>query len=378
MLRALAEEHQFTVFSVAFDNPCPERIKWVRVPAPARPLALLFVAYHVLAPVVYWLYRMKTGARFDLVQTVESNLSFGTIAYSHFCHTSYLREHWRDAQAAGMRGRLRWLDHRLHAFGERRTYKSVEQVLVPSQGLAEELRREFPAASAKIRVLPNAVDVESLERPISFDREQFRASLGFGASDVVFLFAALGHFERKGLPLLLEALSRVRSKSAKLLVVGGTDDLIEGYRVRAEKAGLTGRVVFSGMQRDIRPYLWAADAFAFASSYETFSLVAFEAAAASLPLITPLLHGIEEIVTDQETGFVVNRTAKDFAEALTRMVEMPVVKRAQMGERACAAAKQYDEGHFVENWRSFYRSIMADASLRGASAAATRSMETLS
>ena len=184
--------------------------------------------------------------------------------------------------------------------------------------------------------------------------------MGFGASDVVFLFAALGHFERKGLPILLEALSRVKSKSAKLLVVGGTKDLIESYRSRAQDLVLTDRVLFSGTQSDIRPYLWAADGFALASSYETFSLVAFEAAAASLPLITPLLHGIEEIVRDQETGFVVNRTAEDFAAALTRFIELPAEERIQMGERARSAATRYDEEHFIANWRSFYAGWMSN------------------
>lgn len=359
MLRALASEHEFTVFSVAFDNPCPERIKWVRVPAPVRPLALLFLSFHILAPIYYWLYCIRSGKRFDLIQTVESKLSFGTIAYSHFCHTSYLREHWREAQATGIRGYLRWLDHWLHSRLEERSYALMEQILVPSRGLAEELRREFPAATEKIRVLPNAVDVKNLARPSSFDREQFRAELGLAGSDVVFLFAALGQFERKGLPLLLEALAQVDCKAAKLLVVGGTADLIDCYRLRAANLGLSERVVFSGMQSDIRPYLWAADAFAFASTYETFSLVAFEAAAASLPLITPLLHGIEEIVTDHETGYVVNRTVEDFAEALTRLVEMPAERRAAMGKRARSAARKYDEDHFVANWRRVYGGWMS-------------------
>src|ERR1700712_2187568 len=113
MLRALAQEHDFTVFSVAFENPCPEKITWVRVPVPLRPLALLFIAYHLMAPVVYWLYRLRTGVRFDLVQMVESNLSFGTISYTHFCHTSFLKNQWKETQASGLRGALRWLDHRL-------------------------------------------------------------------------------------------------------------------------------------------------------------------------------------------------------------------------------------------------------------------------
>lgn len=377
LLRALAAEHEFTVFAVEFQNPCPERIKWVQIPAPLRPLPLLFLVYHFLAPIIYLLHRLKTHERFHVVQMVESNLSFGTIAYTHFCHTSYLKNHWRETQASGLRGFSRWLDHRLHAFLERRIYGIAKQILVPSQGLARELIKEFPLTPAKVRVLPNAVDVEALMPPSSFDRNGFRAKLGITPSDVVFVFAALGHFERKGLPLLMEALSRLESKRAKLLVIGGKQDLIERYRLRAEASHLGGRVFFAGMQADVRPYLWAADAFVLASTYETFSLVAFEAAAASLPLITPRLHGIEEIIRDGETGYIVARSVDEFALALRRFVELPHEQRTAMGNRARLSAAKYDEPSFVNNWRRFYSDWMAGTTVTNVPAPSAHSVGTI-
>ena len=86
MLRALCKEHQFTVFATEFDNPCPEKIDFVRVRVPKRPLFLLFVAFHLAAPVYYFFYRMRHRVKFDLVQYIECNFSFGDVAYSHFCH----------------------------------------------------------------------------------------------------------------------------------------------------------------------------------------------------------------------------------------------------------------------------------------------------
>ena len=56
--------------------PVPEKIQFVRVPSPMRPLALLFVVYHFMAPFCYLLYRLRGGAKFDLVQALESNLAF--------------------------------------------------------------------------------------------------------------------------------------------------------------------------------------------------------------------------------------------------------------------------------------------------------------
>jgi glycosyltransferase involved in cell wall biosynthesis len=355
VLRALAREHEFTVFSVEFDNPCPERIKWVRVPVPQRPLALLFLSYHLLAPILYWLYRLRTNTRFDVVQMVESKLSFGAISYVHFCHTAYLKFHWSGTRARGMRGLLRWADHRLHALLEKRTYQSAKQILVPSRGLARELEQEFPAVSHKMRVLPNAVDTKRLKRPLSFNREKFRSKLDIRADDVVFAFVALGQFERKGLPLLLEALARLNSQRVKLLVVGGEPDLIETYRKFAKAIGVDDRVVFVGMRADIRPYLWGADAFILPSSYETFSLVAFEAASSSLPLLIPPLHGVEEIIADGENGYIFNRSVDDITSCLDRFLALPLESRLAMAERARVAATQYDEQRFVGNWRAFYQ-----------------------
>lgn len=357
MLRALADEHEFTVFSVEFDNPRPDKIRWVRVPAPLRPLPLLFVVYYALAPLAYLLHRLRTGQGFDLLQTVESKFPFGDVAYTHFCHTSYLRHHWRASRGKGARRLSRYLDHRIHALLEGPIYRRVSQVVVPSKGLATELGGEFPAVAEKIRVFPNAVDNDAFRMPPFFDRGAFRRHIGLEDSDVVFLFVALGHFERKGLPLLFEALDHAGLETAKLLVVGGTDDLIKYYRGRCKDVGLQDRVLFAGHQAEVSPYMWGADAFVLASAYETFSLVAFEGAAASLPLITTRLYGVEEIVRDGVTGYVVERNVGSFAAAMKHFVELSPAARRVMGSHARSAAIQYNETNFVKNWRAFYGAL---------------------
>jgi len=100
----------------------------------------------------------------------------------------------------------------------------------------------------------------------------------------VLVFVALGHYERKGLPLLFEALRALNDSRLKMVVVGGSQNGIAAYRERANKGGLNGNVKFLQTQKDIRPYLWAADALTLPSHYEVFPLAVLEAAAAGLPL----------------------------------------------------------------------------------------------
>jgi glycosyltransferase involved in cell wall biosynthesis len=355
MLRALAAEHEFTVFAVEFENPCPQKIRWVRVLSPLRPMALLFVVYHLMAPLSYLFYRLRGGAKFDLVQTLESNLLFGDLLYSHFCHRMYLRHHWTNSGAKGLHGWLRWLDHKLHAWMESFTYPRAKQVVVPSLGLAGELRAEFPFIENKLTVLPNPVRLESLQMPCDFDRVAFRQGLEIDDQDLVGLFVALGQFERKGLPLLLQALAG--TEHVKLIVVGGQADLIARYREQAAKHQLSDRVKFVGMQSDVRPYLWSSDVFVFPSCYETFSLVTYEAAASGLPIVVSRLYGVEDLLHDGDNGFLIEPSVAGVTRGLERILRLSHAARHTMGQRARLAASACSEEHFVDAWRALYSRI---------------------
>ncbi len=354
MLQGLCREHEFTVFAVEFENPCPERIRFVRVPVPTRPLALLFVAYHLVAPLAYLWYCLRTGVRFDLVQMVESNLSFWDVSYAHFCHLAYLRRHWRNAGAKGLRGWLRWLDHWLHTLVEPWTYRRAKRIVVPSQGLKRELEQSYPFTRGKIRVIYNPVDVERMRPPADFDREAFRTEHGVKPGETVLVFVALGHFERKGLPLVLQALAALRDRPLRLWVVGGEPDLIRSWQMRSEGMSIGDMLHFWGMQRDVRPFLWVADVFVFPSAYETFSLVSFQAAAAALPLIVRPLYGVEVFMRDGETGFVEERFAEGVGWAVSLFLSLNEIERTRLGLNAQRAVEAFDVRNFVARWKAFY------------------------
>lgn len=357
ILSTLCHEHEFTVFAVQFENPCPERIRWVRIPAPTRPLALLYLAFHVLAPIFYVWHRLRHRVRFDSVQIIESNLLFGNIAYSHFCHRAFLERHWNEIGGRGLRGALRRLDHWLHARLEPWVYRRASVIVTPSHGLARELTAAYPRAAAKIRVLANPVDLQSLRRPESFDRELFRKNLGLMPQDIALAFVALGHYERKGLPLLLRGLAALQDPKLKVLVVGGSSNAISDYRERATRIGLNGSAQFFETQRDVRPYLWAADALALPSCYEVFPLVVLEAAAAGLPLLVTPLNGVEEFLRDAENGLLMRRDVNAVSECVARFAQLPPETRRQMGRRAQADVERYGMAQFASAWSQLYAEV---------------------
>ncbi|MDQ6699212.1 MAG: glycosyltransferase family 4 protein [Acidobacteriota bacterium] len=356
VVRDLCHDYDFTVFAVTFENPCPERVRWVRIPAPKRPLALLFVVYFLLAPVYYWLHRLRHRARFDIVQTA-CNVAFGDVVHSQFCHRTYLKNHWNNARVPGLRGKLRWLDHTLRASLEPLLYRRARRIVVPSRGLSRELIAEFPAVEGKVTIIPNPVDGKRMHMPSDFDRAAFRATLGIGEDDIALVFVALGQFERKGLPLLLDALVMLKNLSVKLVMVGGELDLLAVYRTKMVGMGLSDQVTAVGMQRDVRPYFWAADALAFPSFYEAFSLVTLEAAAAGLPLIVPPINGVEEFIRDGENGISIPHTAAGIAGGIACFAAMPPARRNEMGRCAQKDVGRYAMPAIARLWEVLYESV---------------------
>jgi glycosyltransferase involved in cell wall biosynthesis len=355
MLRGLCLEHEFTVFSPRFANPCPDRISWVRVPVPTRPGVVLFVAFWVVAPLCYLWHRLRSGTRFDLVQMAETNLYHGDVCYAHFCFRKYLKDHWKHSRPTGPRRLSYWLGFGLRSVAEPHVFRRARRIVVPSVGLARELMDEYPDTAGKIHLLPNPVDVRRMQMPEGLERGDLRLRFGFGPEDVALVFVALGSYERKGLPLLLQAMEQVPDSRLKLSVIGGPADLRSRYHARASRMGLDGRVRFTETQSDVRPHLWAADALVLPSHYEVFPLVVLEGAAAGLPVVATRLNGVEEFLHDGRNGILVESSVEGIARGLWRLLGMPPGARREMGQQAQRDVARYDTPRFVCSWRRFYQ-----------------------
>lgn len=354
LLADLCDEFEFTVFSVEFDNPCHDRIKWIRIPAPTRPLFLLFLIYHLLAPCAFILYRLVKKYQCDCIQFVESNMLFGDISYTHFCHRAYLNKSGYYKKLFSLSGCFRLFDHWLHALLEPFVFRRVKYIVVPSQGLCREIQELYPFTRGKIVLIPNAIDKDKMVRPTNFDRDYFRSNQGVGAKSLVLVFVALGHFERKGLTHVLHALAQLKDNKIVLWVVGGEEKTLTDWKKLVSSLDLKKSVIFWGMQQDIRPFLWGADSFILPSEYETFSLATFEAAAAGLPLIVTNFYGWQDHMVDGVTGYIIDRSLNGILDGLRKFQKLSDDERHRMGQNACATVNKYDSTRFIESWRKLY------------------------
>jgi UDP-glucose:(heptosyl)LPS alpha-1,3-glucosyltransferase len=103
------------------------------------------------------------------------------------------------------------------------------------------------------------------------------------------------------------------------------------------------------------PIYARADVFVLPSSYETFSLVTFEAAAAGLPLLVTRVSGVEEILEDDVTGWGITQDGHDIANRLRLLSNDRV--RLRLGAAARTAAARYSWDRMVEQYIALYREL---------------------
>jgi glycosyltransferase involved in cell wall biosynthesis len=215
---------------------------------------------------------------------------------------------------------------------------SADLVVAPSDHVADTLRGR--GVRTPVSVIPTGVDL-ALFSPGS--RERARRRLGLPATGLICLYT--GRLDReKSLERVLDAFESVAAavSSATLHLVGkGSHDAALRARAGASRAGR--RIVFhGGLDRGVLPdYYRAADLFLFASETETQGLVLAEAHACALPAVAIRASGVDEVVTDGETGFLTKGDTREMADAAIGLL-LDGARRSAMG----AAARRLAEARF--------------------------------
>ncbi|HPD07176.1 MAG TPA: glycosyltransferase [Candidatus Bipolaricaulis sp.] len=216
----------------------------------------------------------------------------------------------------------------------------------------------------KIRYLPNGIDTERF-RPDPQFRAHLRQELGL---ETAFGWLAVGRFDvAKDYPNMLQAFSRVAQERPEAqLLIAGDGPLRPSMEQLASDLGITDRVKFLGIRRDIPALMNAADAYVMSSAWEGMPNVLLEAAASGLPIVATDVGGNSEVVIDSKTGFLVPpKDPEALAQVMVWLMDLSQGERRRVGEAARQhIVANYSLDHVVDQWEALYRELLAQKGVR--------------
>jgi UDP-glucose:(heptosyl)LPS alpha-1,3-glucosyltransferase len=298
---------------------------------------------------------------------------------------------------------LKWFDlaHRSFTRLERRQYlgKKPPLVVVNSFMVREHFRDYLGVPPENLHVVRSAIDPGRFpEHDRLKRRQEFRQQWDIAPTAVVGLFAAM-NYRLKGLGPLLHALARLNQRTPtgcgsdipvrpsngqecppdadvrpddlvtafewgpspppfRLLVVGHPNT--RRYQKLARALGVADQVRFAGHCDQMKSAYFAADFLVHPTFYDPCSLVALEALACGLPVITTRANGASELVEPTGAGYVIDdpHDPARLAWCVAQMLDQP--RRQTFAQAARRAAAGWT---FEQHFRQLVR-VLKEASRR--------------
>jgi alpha-1,3-mannosyltransferase len=165
----------------------------------------------------------------------------------------------------------------------------------------------------------------------------------------------------KRVDLLIDAFARLagRDRALQLRIVGHDwEDLLVGLKVQAKRLGVEQNVTFTGGVPDaqLAEELCSAAWFASASEYEGFGISAIEAMAAGCVPILNDIYAFRNIITDGDTGVLVDYTKPE--AAAERMRSVLATPPGEMARRARARTDEFAWERKAVEWLRLYQGVL--------------------
>ena len=226
-------------------------------------------------------------------------------------------------------------------------------VVATSRGVA----RRFWWSPAKVRVVPNGIDLERFApRAPSVT---LRAALQLPTSAP--LAVSVGrHVPEKGYRHLIDAAARLeQTRPGVHWVLVGDGELRSELEAQSRRLDLASRVHFTGSRSDVADLLALADVFVLPSESEGFGRVLVEAMAMARAIVATNVGGIPDIVLDGETGVLVEpANAVALAHAVRGLLDDPA-RAARLGAAGRRRAEStFSVGAHVDGVERVYHEVL--------------------
>lgn len=347
LVTALCTRHDVHLFTCEADDVPLDRITVHLVRAVQKPFLALFAQFYRQTS------RMIRMEDYDIVHAMGGITARQNIVTAHYCQSAWgdaIRREPGAREGINAYHQFMW---RMSGYFERKAVTSARTLGISanSERTGRDLVKFYGCDPAKIQVIYNGVDLDRFTPANVRQRSAVRQRYGIPESALVVLF--VGEYRRKGLATVVRAVGSLQDPRVHLLAVGKGD--AEHYRALAAQAGIAGRAAFAGPTRDIEQVFGAANLFAFPTYYEPFGMVITEAMASGLPVITSRSAGASEMITEGESGLLLDRPGD--AGELSRKIMLLLsdeAGRKGMGLRARLAASGCRWSHVAEDTLRLY------------------------
>jgi glycosyltransferase involved in cell wall biosynthesis len=248
---------------------------------------------------------------------------------------------------------------------ERLTYACATNVYPNSSAMKDLIVKMNLAKSDKLKVIgngsSNGIDTSYFNpNSIPKTKSEIRKDLSLNDNDFVFVF--IGRIVGdKGINELVRAFKKLidECNNCKLLLVGSMEKDLDPINKRTEAyINESNNIIYFGSQKDVRPYLIAADAFVFPSYREGFPNVIMQAGAMGIPSIVTDINGCNEIVIPDINGVIIpTHDVLALYESMKRFLLNPECVESMGKNCRELITSRYERGSLWESLLKEYRCL---------------------
>ena len=228
--------------------------------------------------------------------------------------------------------------------------------VVNSSIVAGRLAARGVVPAHRLTVIPNGIATERFVVPPAQARAA-RHALTLPRD--AFFWLAVGRLDTpKDYANLFAGLAQLRTMTPPpCICIAGEGPLASTLAAQAVALGVSDRVRFLGLRRDIPDLLNAADALVLSSAWEGLPNAIMEAMAAGLPVVSTDVGGVRELVQDGTNGYVVPpRDPLALADAMRRLMALPIAERQAMGLAGQSRIRDgFEMARVIDRWEDLLR-----------------------
>lgn len=208
-----------------------------------------------------------------------------------------------------------------------------------------------------VHVISNGIDVNGFNSAVSkIARDIERLRLGIQPDEFVFLTVGTTT-ERKGQDRTIRELAEFRSANPdmkfRIFFVGAREiPFLFRLRQQVEGLGMEEQVFFIPETKEVTKYYAIADCFIINSREESSPLVALEAYASKLPLVSTTVFGLKDLVEDGVTGLTFDGDNEgELAGLLLKIVKDKDLRDRLVGKGFEFVKENYSLERMIEGYR---------------------------